>query len=351
MSPLSLRKSRPATKITYKQHPKLTPRPLTKRNRAGPQTMQSLLKSPGNKTASPDSSKPSNPANENGMLQLSEEKATGYRSPMIKPSGIHTLRTPPAKNVLNSPQNLSPDKLSARKDGFVFRSTPLTATKADDRRTNVSPIAEDRNFSRKQDEERYKPTSEANLESPPPPKEKEANVSEPNEKGSGETCLKGKIPVLSRDGYTMSLDVESIKSVSDLEDVSLTIYRTKYGRIEWLKPVDVTGLNLDEIVVIDRKAVVYPDESVKPGIGQGLNSPARVTLQNQYNRKNGRPYKDIENMKQTLASQGAKFVYYKPDQNGGEVQFTVDHFSGYGLDDEFDDLDAASFEIIDHEEV
>lgn len=353
VSPLSLRKSRPATKITYKQHPKLTPRPLTKRNRAGPQTMQSLLKSPGNKTLSPDSDKTGSATNENGMLSLSEGKPTGYRSPMIKPSGVHTMRTPQAKNVLSSPQNSSPDKFSARKDGLVFRSTPLTATKADGRRTNASPITENKSSSKNQDEEGHKSTMATNLENPPHPlpKEKEASVSELNDQGSDEACLKDKIPALSRDGYTMSLDIESIKSTSDLKNVSLTIYRTNYGRIEWLSPVDVTGLNLDEIVVIDRKVVVYPDESAKPEIGKDLNSPARVTLQNQYNRKSGRPYKDIENMKKTLANQGAKFVYYNPDRNGGEVQFTVDHFSGYGLDDEFDDLDAASFEIIDHEEV
>lgn len=45
-----------------------------------------------------------------------------------------------------------------------------------------------------------------------------------------------------------------------------------YGSIFFPGEVNVTGLNLDEIVHFRRKEViVYPDENIKPPEGEGLN--------------------------------------------------------------------------------
>lgn len=47
---------------------------------------------------------------------------------------------------------------------------------------------------------------------------------------------------------------------------------TGYGSIFFPGEVNVTGLNLDEIVHFRRKEViVYPDEKNKPAEGEGLN--------------------------------------------------------------------------------
>ncbi|MEE6526837.1 hypothetical protein FKM82_027725, partial [Ascaphus truei] len=53
-----------------------------------------------------------------------------------------------------------------------------------------------------------------------------------------------------------------------------------YGSIYFEDTVNLTNLNLDEIVHIHRKEViVYTDDNYKPPIGEGLNRRAEVTLQ------------------------------------------------------------------------
>ena len=52
----------------------------------------------------------------------------------------------------------------------------------------------------------------------------------------------------------------------------LSLSHTGYGSIFFPGEVNVTGLNLDEIVHFRRKEViVYPDDKNKPPEGEGLN--------------------------------------------------------------------------------
>lgn len=128
-----------------------------------------------------------------------------------------------------------------------------------------------------------------------------------------------------------------------------TIGRTGYGSVMFPGRMDVHGLDLDSTVVFRRKEItVYPDESKKPELGQGLNRRAEVSLDDVYPIRKSTTEKElITNPEELIASgwrrrlelytvkMGAKFLDY--DENTGRWSFRVDHFSRYGLIDESDD--------------
>jgi len=77
-----------------------------------------------------------------------------------------------------------------------------------------------------------------------------------------------------------------------------------------------------------------PKQAAKPLIGEGLNKPAEVCLLgiHKMDKASGRPSKDpaavakfVQKLKATAASQGTRFVEYKPAN--GQWRFQVDHFS------------------------
>ncbi|WJX55187.1 hypothetical protein P8452_40987 [Trifolium repens] len=112
--------------------------------------------------------------------------------------------------------------------------------------------------------------------------------------------------------------------------------RQGYGSIRFLGVTDVRGLDLESIVQFDiHKLIVYPDDSKKPPVGQGLNKPAEVTLNIKYfDKKAGQQYtggpridKYKEMLKRMAKNQGVEFVSY--DANKGEWKFKVNHFSSY----------------------
>nr|CAI5817793.1 unnamed protein product [Callosobruchus analis] len=129
-----------------------------------------------------------------------------------------------------------------------------------------------------------------------------------------------------------------------------TIGRKGYGNVYFPDEMDITGLNIDELVHFRYREInVYPDDSKKPPVGEGLNRRAQVTLDNVYPRKLGTNtlIKDVEELLQmnfaeklrkVTMKKGAKFVDYRPET--GSWVFKVDHFSRYGFDDSDEEADA-----------
>ncbi|EMC97775.1 hypothetical protein BAUCODRAFT_403519 [Baudoinia panamericana UAMH 10762] len=119
------------------------------------------------------------------------------------------------------------------------------------------------------------------------------------------------------------------------------------GRIEF-GPCDLSNTPLDdicgEIVRLNpRSATVYQDDVNKPAMGKALNVPSTIYLENSWPRSHGgrkavhategREYdKHIARLKRVS---GTKFVSY--DAKTGVWQFTVEHFTTYGLDDDDED--------------
>ncbi|KAJ8950741.1 hypothetical protein NQ318_011234 [Aromia moschata] len=126
-----------------------------------------------------------------------------------------------------------------------------------------------------------------------------------------------------------------------------TIGRKGYGNVYFPDEMNVSGLNIDELVHFRYREInVYPDDSKKPPVGQGLNRRAQVTLDNVYPKRSDTNtlIKDVsellqmnfaEKLRRVTVKKGAKFVDYRPET--GSWVFKVDHFSRYGFNDSDDE--------------
>ncbi|XP_070838851.1 nuclear pore complex protein Nup98-Nup96 isoform X2 [Chaetodon trifascialis] len=159
--------------------------------------------------------------------------------------------------------------------------------------------------------------------------------------------------VLNRVGY---YTIPSMEDLADMVDdngecvvENFSVGRKGYGSIFFPGEVNVTGLNLDEIVHFRRKEViVYPDDKNKPPEGEGLNRRAEVTLDGVWpNDKTTctqirSPERLTEmnyegRLEKASRKQGARFLEYRPET--GSWVFEVAHFSKYGLQDSDEEED------------
>ncbi|XP_054829364.1 nuclear pore complex protein Nup98-Nup96 isoform X2 [Eublepharis macularius] len=152
---------------------------------------------------------------------------------------------------------------------------------------------------------------------------------------------------LTRVGYYTIPPMEELaKMTNDKGEcvvTDFTIGRKGYGSIYFEGEVSLTDLDLDEIVHIRRKEViVYPDDELKPPVGEGLNRRAEVTLDGVWpTDKTSRgliksPERLAEmnyegRLEAVSRKQGAQFKEYRPET--GSWVFKVAHFSKYGLQD------------------
>lgn len=161
----------------------------------------------------------------------------------------------------------------------------------------------------------------------------------------------------------LQLPVKQLSAVSNF-----VIGRKGYGSVAFDYDVDLTAFAddlenylFDNIVIFnDNKTVeVYPDESVKPSVGYGLNVPATITLERVYaiDRKTKEPI--IDNSKLTEVQlfvrklkklRDMEFISYNPF--GGIWIFKVKHFSIWGLlNDEDIEVDEEEAETARREEI
>ncbi|KAK1832502.1 hypothetical protein QBC39DRAFT_329978 [Podospora conica] len=145
--------------------------------------------------------------------------------------------------------------------------------------------------------------------------------------------------------YWMSPPPEQIRAMNraQLKKVAnFVVGRENVGSVAFKVPVDLTGINLDElfdvIVVLEpRSATVYPNAAKKPPVGKGLNVPALISLEQSYPRQgpilSGR--KLDRHVQKLMSQKDTTFENYDPET--GVWNFSVEHFTTYGLSDDDDD--------------
>lgn len=135
--------------------------------------------------------------------------------------------------------------------------------------------------------------------------------------------------------------------------VDFTVGRQNCGEVTFNGAVDLTSVDLDNLFggIVDigvRKITVYPEESVKPAMGKGLNVPSTLRIQNSWprgrDRKNPLPItsgplfdKHVDRLRKVPDTE---FVDYETDT--GTWVFKVPHFTTYGLD--YDEDEGESLE-------
>jgi len=145
--------------------------------------------------------------------------------------------------------------------------------------------------------------------------------------------------------YWTSPPLEELRQMqrSQLKAVkNFIVGRENIGSVEFKVPVDLSNINLDDIVdgivcLAVRQATVYPNKDRKPPVGKGLNVPSLISLEHSYPRaglgvKGRRLEKHIERLK---AIEDTRFESY--DAETGIWTFSVEHFTTYGLGEDDDE--------------
>ena len=141
---------------------------------------------------------------------------------------------------------------------------------------------------------------------------------------------------------------ESADALKHVE--GFTVSRSKFGSVKWIGETNVNGLDLDKIIRFYPAGVeVYKDAdgkalADKPARGSGLNRPAIVTLCNVHPKSGPvlsarKLEKWVERLKEQCTKMGATFRGYDAEIDGGTWSFRVEHFSTYGLDEDFFAMD------------
>jgi len=162
--------------------------------------------------------------------------------------------------------------------------------------------------------------------------------------------------------YWMEPSKEELEKLSRAQRQKVSNFkvgRRGVGHIEFNEPVDLTGIDLDEMYestvhLVHRSATVYPKTVKKPPMGKGLNVPSTIVLENSWPRsKDGKPIsglkagarlnKHIASLKKVVDTEFINF-----DSETGIWTFKVPHFTTYGVpeddnDDEFDGEETSEF--------
>ena len=155
------------------------------------------------------------------------------------------------------------------------------------------------------------------------------------------------VPKLTKPGYSVYPPISDLEVMSEADLAAVydfKVERPGYGSVAWDGAVDVRDIDLDSVVIIEKKNVsVYDDAELsgeKPKQGAKLNRPAVITMHDIF-PKDG-PSSSTEakeklkrKIEKTTTKMEAELLSF--DADNGIWQFRVGHFSRYGLDEDSDE--------------
>jgi len=155
------------------------------------------------------------------------------------------------------------------------------------------------------------------------------------------------VPKLTKSGYNVYPSITELEVFSEADLAAVTgfkVERPGYGSVEWDGAVDVRGVDIDTVVIIESKNVSVYDEAEetgeKPQQGSKLNRPAVITMYGVYPKDGAQSSAEAKakltrKIKKTTEKMGAELLSF--EEESGLWMFRVGHFSRYGLDDDSDD--------------
>lgn len=155
------------------------------------------------------------------------------------------------------------------------------------------------------------------------------------------------VPKLTKTGYNVYPPISELETMSEADLAAVADFKVErpgYGSVAWDGSVDVRGVDLDSVVVIETKNVsVYDDAELngdKPRQGSKLNRPAVITMFGIYPKGGAESSVEAKEklkkkIEKSTKKMGADLLSF--DADGGVWTFRVGHFSRYGLDDEDSD--------------
>ncbi|KAL7549274.1 hypothetical protein ACHAWF_012551 [Thalassiosira exigua] len=161
------------------------------------------------------------------------------------------------------------------------------------------------------------------------------------------------LPRLTKPGYNVCPSISELESMSEADLAAVTgfkVERPGYGSVAWDGAVDVRGVDIDSVVVIERKNVSVYDEAeengTKPQRGSKLNRPAVITMLGIYPKDGAESPPEAKaklrrKIEKSTKKMGAELLSF--EEENGVWKFRVGHFSRYGLDD--DDSDGSDDDI------
>ena len=158
------------------------------------------------------------------------------------------------------------------------------------------------------------------------------------------------VPKLTKAGYDVYPSIADLEAMSEADLAAVTgfkVERQGYGSVRWDGAVDVRGVDLDAVVVIEYKNVSVYDEAEekgeKPQQGSKLNRPAVITMHGIYPKDGAESSAEAKEklkrkIEKSTKKMGAELLSFEEDS--GVWMFRVGHFSRYGLDDDDSDDDS-----------